>query len=60
MEALLDRIQFTIMTHNVVTSYFQNQNKLTIKQARRQDLLVEFDYVMEYKLGKANIVAQCS
>ena len=40
----------------MVTSYFQNQRKLTPKQARWQDFLAEFDYVMEHKTGKANVV----
>ena len=32
-------------------------NKLTLKQARWQDFLVGFDYVIEYRLGCANLVA---
>ncbi|TXG70105.1 hypothetical protein EZV62_005040 [Acer yangbiense] len=31
--------------------------KLSPKQARWQDFLAEFDYRLEYKLGKANVVA---
>ncbi|KAE8662634.1 cytochrome P450 78A7-like [Hibiscus syriacus] len=48
---------FTIKTDNVVTSYFQTQKKLSPKQARWQDFLAEFDYTLEYKPGKANVVA---
>ncbi|KAK9233383.1 hypothetical protein WN943_023632 [Citrus x changshan-huyou] len=48
---------FTIMTDNVATSYFQSQKKLSPKQARWQDFLAEFDYRLEYKPGKANVVA---
>ncbi|KAH9752509.1 Endonuclease [Citrus sinensis] len=48
---------FTIMTDNVVTSYFQTQKKLSPKQVRWQDFLAEFDYQLEYKPGKANVVA---
>ncbi|KAH9753009.1 Endonuclease [Citrus sinensis] len=48
---------FTIMTDNVVTSYFQTLKKLSPKQARWQDFLAEFDYWLEYKPGKANVVA---
>ncbi|XP_054818995.1 uncharacterized protein LOC129318287 [Prosopis cineraria] len=33
------------------------QKKLTPKQARWQDFLAEFDYVLEYKTGAANVVA---
>ncbi|KAG8386598.1 hypothetical protein BUALT_Bualt03G0164900 [Buddleja alternifolia] len=33
------------------------QKKLSPKQARWQDFLAEFDYVLEYKPGKANVVA---
>ncbi|XP_054805380.1 uncharacterized protein LOC129308324 [Prosopis cineraria] len=49
--------KFTIMTDNVATSYFQTQKKLSSKQARWQDFLAEFDYRLEYKPGKANVVA---
>ena len=48
---------FTIMTDNVATSYFQTQKKLNLKQARWQDFLAEFDYRLEYKRGKVNVVA---
>ncbi|KAK2973869.1 hypothetical protein RJ640_029685 [Escallonia rubra] len=47
---------FLIKTKNIATSYFQSQRKLSPKQARWQDFLAEFDYVMEYKPGKANLV----
>ena len=49
--------KFMVKTDNVATSYFQTQKKLTPKQARWQVLLAEFDYTMEYKPGKANLVA---
>ncbi|KAE8708434.1 cytochrome P450 78A7-like [Hibiscus syriacus] len=48
---------FTIKTDNVATSYFQTHKKLSPKQARWQDFLDEFDYMLEYKPGKANVVA---
>lgn len=58
LEALLVWVSVhTIMTDNVATSYFQNQKKLSPKQARWQDFLAEFDYTMEYKPGKVNVVA---
>ncbi|KAE8668158.1 hypothetical protein F3Y22_tig00112344pilonHSYRG00099 [Hibiscus syriacus] len=47
---------FTIKTDNVATSYFQTQKKLSPKQARWQDFLAEFDYTLEYKPGKPNVV----
>ncbi|XP_022864502.1 uncharacterized protein LOC111384459 [Olea europaea var. sylvestris] len=49
--------RFMIKMDNVATSYFQTQKKLSPKQARWQDFLAEFDYVMEYKPGKVNVVA---
>lgn len=49
--------RFTITTDKVATRYFQNQMKLTPKQARWQDFLAEFDYVLGYKTGKDNFVA---
>ena len=48
---------FVILTDNVATSYFQTQKKLSPKQDRWQDFLTEFDYRLEYKPKKANIVA---
>ncbi|KAK2970517.1 hypothetical protein RJ640_001722 [Escallonia rubra] len=49
--------RFLIKIDNIATSYFQSQRKLSPKQARWKDFLAEFDYVMEYKPGKANLVA---
>ncbi|XP_043717547.1 uncharacterized protein LOC122665462 [Telopea speciosissima] len=49
--------RFVVKTDNVATSYFQTQKKLSPKQARWQDFLAEFDFVFEYKPGKANEVA---
>jgi len=49
--------RFVVKTDNVATSYFQTQKKLTPKQARWQDFLAEFDYALEYKPGKGNVVA---
>ncbi|XP_043700305.1 uncharacterized protein LOC122651025 [Telopea speciosissima] len=49
--------RFVVKTNNVATSYFQTQKKLSPKQARWQDFLVEFDFVFEYKPGKTNEMA---
>ncbi|CAN4118074.1 unnamed protein product [Withania somnifera] len=49
--------KFIVMTDNVATSHFQSQKKLTPKKARWQDFLAEFDYKLEYKPGKTNVVA---
>lgn len=49
--------KFVLKTDNIATSYFPTQKKLTPKQARWQDFLAEFDYTLEYKPGKANVVA---
>ena len=49
--------RFVVKTDNVTTSYFQTQKKLSPKQARWQDFLAEFDYVLEYKPGRINLVA---
>ncbi|RVW20599.1 Retrovirus-related Pol polyprotein from transposon 17.6 [Vitis vinifera] len=48
---------FIVKTDNVATSYFQTKKKLSPKQARWQDFLVEFDCTLEYKPGSANHVA---
>ena len=49
--------RFVLRTDNIALSYFQTQKKLSPKQARWQDFLAEFDMAMEYKPGKANVVA---
>ena len=49
--------KFVVKTDNVATSYFQSQKKITPKQARMQDFLAEFEYNLEYKPGKGNVVA---
>ncbi|GJW18357.1 putative nucleotidyltransferase, ribonuclease H, partial [Tanacetum coccineum] len=49
--------RFVIKKDNIATSYFQTQKKLSPKQARWQDFLAEFDYQLEYKPWKANVVA---
>ncbi|PKI43755.1 hypothetical protein CRG98_035861 [Punica granatum] len=49
--------KFIVRTDNIATSYFQTQKKLSPKQARWQDFLAEFDFVMEYKPGRTNVVA---
>lgn len=48
---------FIIMTDNITTCYLQTKKKLNQKQARWSDFLVEFNYIMEYKLGRAKMVA---
>ena len=45
------------MTDNVATSYFETQKKLSLKQARWQEFLAEFDYLLEYKPSKDNVIA---
>ncbi|GKC20426.1 reverse transcriptase [Tanacetum coccineum] len=56
LETKRDGRKFMIKTDNIATSYFQTQKKLSPKQARWQDFLAEFDYTLEYKPGKANVV----
>ncbi|GJZ39978.1 putative nucleotidyltransferase, ribonuclease H [Tanacetum coccineum] len=48
--------RFVINTDNIAMSYFQNQKKLSPKQAGWQDFLAEFDYQLEYKPRKANVL----
>ena len=45
-----------VKTDNVATSYFQTQKKLSPKQAQWQDFFTKYDYVLEYKPGKANTI----
>ncbi|KAK8586224.1 hypothetical protein V6N13_130745 [Hibiscus sabdariffa] len=48
---------FQVFTDNVANSYFLTQKKLSPKQARWQMFLAKFDFAMEYKSGKAYLVA---
>lgn len=48
---------FVIKTDNVDTSDFQTQKKLSLKQARSQEFVGEFNYRLEYKPVKANETA---
>lgn len=48
--------KFIIKTDNVATSYYQTQKKLTPKQARWQNFLAEFDYILQHEPGRANLV----
>ena len=57
LETLSSKVSLLVKTDNVATSYFQTQKKLSPKQARWQDFLAEFDYMLEYKPGSANHVA---
>ena len=45
---------FVIKTNNVAISYFHTQKKQSHKKAQWQDLLAEFDYMMEYKSRSVN------
>lgn len=49
--------KFVVKTDNVATSYFLKQKKLIPKQVRWQAFLAEFNFVMEYKPSKENVVA---
>lgn len=49
--------RFVVKTDNIATSYFQSQKKLSPKQARWQDFLAEFYFVLEYKPGRNYVVA---
>lgn len=49
--------KFIVKTNNIATNYFQSHKKLTPEQARWHDFLAEFNYELEYKSGKGNVVA---
>ncbi|KAK3019140.1 hypothetical protein RJ639_002871 [Escallonia herrerae] len=48
---------FIVRTDNTAVSHFLSQSKLTSKQARWQELLVEFNFMLEYRAGSTNSVA---
>lgn len=47
---------FVVKTNSISNNYFQSQKKISAKQARWQDFLAEFDFVLEHKSRRANIV----
>ncbi|KAL0401378.1 UNVERIFIED_CONTAM: Retrovirus-related Pol polyprotein from transposon [Sesamum latifolium] len=48
---------FVVKTDNTAVSHFMTQPKLTSRQARWQELLSEFYFVLEYRAGSNNHVA---
>ncbi|KAL0433909.1 UNVERIFIED_CONTAM: Transposon Tf2-11 polyprotein [Sesamum latifolium] len=48
---------FVVKTDNTAVSHFMTQPKLTSRQARWQELLSEFHFVLEYRAGSSNHVA---
>ncbi|KAK3008879.1 hypothetical protein RJ639_015414 [Escallonia herrerae] len=47
---------FIVRTDNTSVSHFLSQSKLTSKQARWQELLAEFNFMLEYRAGSTNSV----
>ncbi|KAK2998486.1 hypothetical protein RJ639_022876 [Escallonia herrerae] len=48
---------FIVRTDNTAMSHFLSQSKLTSKQARWQELLAEFNFMLEYRAASTNNVA---
>ncbi|KAK3041025.1 hypothetical protein RJ639_026737 [Escallonia herrerae] len=48
---------FIVRTDNTAVSHFLSQSKLSLKQARWQELLAEFNFMLEYRAGSTNSVA---
>ncbi|KAK3006209.1 hypothetical protein RJ639_017450 [Escallonia herrerae] len=48
---------FIVWTDNIAVSHFLSQSKLTSKQTRWQELLAEFNFMLEYRAGSTNSVA---
>jgi hypothetical protein len=48
---------FTVYSDHGPLRYMQTQPHLTSRQARWQEILSEFDFTIEYKPGKKNVVA---
>ncbi|KAL2251547.1 UNVERIFIED_CONTAM: Transposon Tf2-11 polyprotein [Sesamum indicum] len=48
---------FVVRTDNTAVSHFMSQPKLTSRQERWQELLSEFQFVLEYRAGSSNHAA---
>ncbi|KAK2998242.1 hypothetical protein RJ639_023921 [Escallonia herrerae] len=53
----LAMLRFVVRTDNTAVSHFLSQSKLTSKQARWHELLAEFNFMLEYRAGSTNSVA---
>ncbi|KAK3030120.1 hypothetical protein RJ639_038869 [Escallonia herrerae] len=53
----LAMLRFIVRTDNTAVSHFLSQSKLSSKQARWQELLAEFNFMLEYRAGSTNSVA---
>ncbi|KAG6515103.1 hypothetical protein ZIOFF_025488 [Zingiber officinale] len=49
--------KFLVRTDNVANTFFATQKKLSLKQARWQKFLAEYDFTWEHKPGRHNQVA---
>ncbi|KAK3002238.1 hypothetical protein RJ639_021301 [Escallonia herrerae] len=47
---------FIVRTNNTAVSHFLSQSKLTSKQARWQELLAEFNFMLEYRADSTNSI----
>ncbi|KAL2237813.1 UNVERIFIED_CONTAM: hypothetical protein Sindi_0973000 [Sesamum indicum] len=48
---------FVVRTDNTAVSHFMSRLKLTSRQARWQELLSKFHFVLEYRVGSSNHAA---
>ncbi|KAK2999801.1 hypothetical protein RJ639_023065 [Escallonia herrerae] len=48
---------FIVRKDNTAVSHFLSQSKLTSKQARWQELFAEFNFMLEYRAGSTNSIA---
>ena len=48
--------RFVVRTDNVANTFFKTQKKLSLKQARWQEFLAEYDFMWEHKPGNQNQV----
>ncbi|KAK3018196.1 hypothetical protein RJ639_002889 [Escallonia herrerae] len=48
---------FIVRTDNTAVNHFLSQSKLSAKQARWQELLAEFNFMLKYRAGSTNSVA---
>ena len=46
--------RFTVVIDNVANTFFKTHKKLTAKQARWQEFLADFDFMLVHKPGRHN------
>jgi hypothetical protein len=57
LQGLQQSTPFLVLTDHRALEYFTTAKKLNARQARRQELLAGYDYLIKYRPGRKNLLA---